>query len=80
VACHTDDFAVMPDQSQAMATTLDAGVAPWNNQLDDVLQGAPSAACTSCHQGSAAAGHANQNGWTPQVFPEGRQTIIDSAQ
>jgi hypothetical protein len=78
-ACHTDDFAVMPDQSQAMATTLDAGVAPWDNQLDDVLQGATSAACTSCHQDSATAGHANQNGWTPQVFPNGRQTIIDSA-
>jgi OmcA/MtrC family decaheme c-type cytochrome len=79
-ACHTSpNFAVMPDQAKAMATTLTAGAAPWNNQLDDVLQGATSAACTSCHQSSATRGHSNQNGWTPQVFPAGRQTIIDAA-
>jgi OmcA/MtrC family decaheme c-type cytochrome len=78
-ACHKADFAVMPDPTKAVATTLDAGVAPWNNQIDDVLQGATSAACTSCHQGSASAGHANQNGWTPTKFPNGRQTIIDAA-
>jgi hypothetical protein len=78
-ACHTSpDFAVMPDQAKAMATTLNAGAAPWNNQLDDTLEGATSAACTSCHQSSATRGHANTNGWVPQVFPAGRQTIIDA--
>jgi hypothetical protein len=69
----------MPDQTKAVATTLDAGVEPWDNQIDDVLQGATSAACTSCHQSSATQGHANQNGWTPSTFEEGRQTIIDAA-
>jgi OmcA/MtrC family decaheme c-type cytochrome len=78
-ACHTATFSTMVDQTKGVATTLDAGVTPWNNQLDDVLQGANTAACTSCHQDAPAVGHATQNGWTPSVFPNGRQTIIDAA-
>jgi len=78
-ACHVSTFDTVPDQDKAVATTLDAGIAPWNNQLDDVLQGPATAACTSCHQGSASKGHASQNGWTPAVFPNGRQTILDAA-
>jgi len=78
-ACHADSFVdLLPEQAVGMATTLEAGADPWNNQLDDVLQGAGAAACTSCHSDSAAKGHAYQNGWTPQVFEEGRQTIIDA--
>ncbi|MCM2311814.1 MAG: cytochrome c3 family protein, partial [Steroidobacteraceae bacterium] len=78
-ACHTPTFSTTVDQTKGVATTLDAGAAPWNNQLDDVLQGANTAACTSCHQDSASVGHANQNSWTPTKFPNGRQTIIDAA-
>jgi len=78
-ACHVEGFGTMVDQTEGVATTLDAGVLPWNNQLDDVLQGANTAACTSCHQDAASVGHANQNGWIPTVFPNGRQTIIDAA-
>jgi OmcA/MtrC family decaheme c-type cytochrome len=78
-ACHAAGFDTMVDQTKGVATTIDAGVAPWNNQLDDTLQGANSAACTSCHQDAASVGHANQNGWVPTVFPNGRQTIIDAA-
>jgi len=77
-ACHAEDFAVVPDQAIAMATTLEAGVDPWTNQIDDVLQGAGAASCTSCHSDAAAKGHAYQNGWTPTTFPNGRQTIIDA--
>jgi hypothetical protein len=76
--CHVKGFDLIPDQDKAVATTLDAGVAPWNNKLDDVLQGASAAACTSCHQSTDARGHAYQNGWTPQTFENGRQTIIDT--
>jgi OmcA/MtrC family decaheme c-type cytochrome len=85
-ACHVAGFGVIPDQSKAVATTLDAGKPDsgtgtstvWRNQLDDTLQGASAAACTSCHQSTDAKGHAYQNGWTPQTFPNGRQTILDT--
>jgi OmcA/MtrC family decaheme c-type cytochrome len=78
-ACHTASFESMVDQTKGVATTLDAGVAPWANQVDDTLQGANTAACTSCHQDAPSVGHANQNGWVPTTFPNGRQTIIDAA-
>ena len=61
-----------------MATTLDAGSTTWINKIDDTLQGASAAACTSCHTGTDAKGHAYNEGWTPQVFENGRQTIIDT--
>ncbi len=77
-ACHTEDFAAIPDQTQAMAATTDAGSDEWNNQLDDTLQGAATTACITCHKDGASKGHAYQNSWTPQEFPEGRQTIIDA--
>ena len=77
-ACHTDEFAVLPEGAKAMAATTDAGGTVWENQLDDVLQGAQTTACVTCHADSASKGHAYQNSWTPQVFPEGRQTIIDA--
>ncbi len=78
-ACHTDGSVDnAPLQSEAVATTLDAGSTTWINKIDDTLQGASAAACTSCHTSTAAKGHAYQNGWVPQVFPEGRQTILDT--
>jgi cytochrome c551/c552 len=77
-ACHDADFDVIPVQAQAMATTVDAGSEVWEDQLDDVLQGAATTACVTCHADSATKGHAYQNSWEPQEFPEGRQTIIDA--
>jgi OmcA/MtrC family decaheme c-type cytochrome len=87
-ACHVENFVTssnaIPDQDKAVATTLDAGTVDagttnvWKNQLDDTLQGASAAACTSCHQTTDARGHAYQSGWTPQTFENGRQTIIDT--
>ena len=55
--CHVAGFGTIPDQAKAVATTLDAGLPDsgtgtstvWKNQLDDTLQGASAAACTSCH-------------------------------
>ncbi len=76
-ACHTAD-PVIPDQTKAMASTTDAGGTTWENQLDDVLQGAATTSCVTCHADGASKGHAFQNSWVPQVFPEGRQTIIDA--
>jgi OmcA/MtrC family decaheme c-type cytochrome len=89
-ACHVAGFEksanAIPDQDKAVATTLNAGAidsgtgtsAVWKNQLDDTLQGASAAACTSCHQTIDARGHAYTNGWTPQTFENGRQTILDT--
>ena len=83
-ACHVESLAVQPDQTKAMANTVDPGTPEgdppsWSNQLDDVLQGATTTACITCHADSASKGHAYQNSWEPQEFPEGRQTIIDAA-
>jgi OmcA/MtrC family decaheme c-type cytochrome len=77
-ACHAAGFGVIPDQTKAMASTTDAGSEVWEDQLDDTLQGAATTACITCHKDGAAKGHAYQNSWVPQVFPEGRKTIIDS--
>jgi hypothetical protein len=79
-ACHVATFDVIPDQSKAVATTLDAGSTTWQNQIDDTLQGASAAACTTCHwhQSTDAKGHAYTNGWVPQTFENGRQTILDT--
>jgi OmcA/MtrC family decaheme c-type cytochrome len=78
-ACHTAGSYVVADQATAMATTVNAGTAPWSNQLDDVLISANTATCMSCHQGAAQRAHAYQNSWAPQVFIEGRKTIMDAA-
>jgi len=85
-ACHVTGFDTIPAQATAVATTIDAGKidsgtgtsAVWKNQLDDSLQGASAAACTSCHNTTDVRGHAYQNGWTPQTFEKGRQTILDT--
>ena len=83
-ACHKAGFGTIPDQSKAVATTIDAGnidsgtTNVWKNQLDDTLQGASAAACTSCHSSTDVRGHAYNEGWTPQIFPNGRQTILDT--
>jgi OmcA/MtrC family decaheme c-type cytochrome len=77
-ACHVEDVALLPDPTKAMATTVEAGEPPFGDQLNDVLQGVQTTSCVTCHADSAAKGHAYQNGWTPQAFPEGRQTIIDA--
>jgi OmcA/MtrC family decaheme c-type cytochrome len=80
LACHDADFNPIPDQAEAVATTFNAGAAPWANQLDDTLGGPATTACTTCHQTSSTVGHAYQNSWTPQTFQNGRQTVLDAAQ
>jgi len=84
-ACHVPGSVNnLPEQSEAVATTLDTGAAPYgpgpSGQLNDTLQGASAAACVTCHEHNETdvKGHAYQNGWVPQVFPEGRQTILDT--
>ena len=78
LACHDAEFTVIPKQTVSMAATVDAGSSVWEDQSDDVLQGAATTACVTCHAGAASKGHAYQNSWVPQDFPEGRDSIIDA--
>jgi OmcA/MtrC family decaheme c-type cytochrome len=83
-ACHVEDFAVLPDPTKAMASTVETGDAPFGDQTNDVLEGITASSCMTCHRSgdpaveNALKAHAYQNGWTPQEFEEGRQTIIDA--
>jgi OmcA/MtrC family decaheme c-type cytochrome len=82
-ACHLPGSQELPDQSKAVATTLDAGAAPWSNQLDDTLQGPAMAACMSCHQSNELAtqaglqAHAKQFGWAPTTSANGRADFLN---
>lgn len=78
-ACHTAGSYKVANQAISMATTVNAGTAPWSNQIDDALISTNTAACMSCHQGAAQRTHAYHNSWAPQAFIEGRKTIIDVA-
>jgi OmcA/MtrC family decaheme c-type cytochrome len=83
-ACHVDSFRVLPDATKAMASTVEAGNPPFGEQVNDVLEGVTASSCMTCHRSgdpsveAALKAHAYQNGWFPQVLPEGRQTIIDA--
>jgi OmcA/MtrC family decaheme c-type cytochrome len=82
-ACHKPGTEELPDQSKAVATTLDAGVAPWANQLDDTLQGPAMAACMSCHSSNelpiqaGLQAHAKQFGWAPTTSTNGRADFLN---
>jgi OmcA/MtrC family decaheme c-type cytochrome len=84
-ACHTNGWVpAAVDGSKGVAVTVDAGAAPWGNQLDDVLMGPTAASCLSCHQSGDPLTqfnlrqHAYQGGWVPTTFVNGRQTLLDA--
>ncbi|MFU8894860.1 MAG: multiheme c-type cytochrome [Gammaproteobacteria bacterium] len=83
-ACHVDGFAILPSALEAMASTVGTGDAPFGDQVNDVLEGAQTSSCMTCHRSDDPSveallkAHAYQNSWVPQAFPEGRQTIIDA--
>ncbi len=79
-ACHVEDLASFPDATKAMATTVETGEPPFGDQTNDVLEGVQTSSCVTCHADSATKSHAYQNGWTPQAFEEGRETIIEANQ
>jgi len=82
-ACHVANGYNVPDQAKAVATTLDTG-ASFSDQKDDTLLGPGAAACMSCHQSDSETvqqtlrDHAARNGFYPQVFPNGRQDVMDA--
>ena len=50
-ACHADTWRpATVDPTKGVAVTVDPGVAPFGNQLNDVLWGPTGASCMSCHQ------------------------------
>ena len=60
---------------------------PFGDQVNDILEGTHDvSSCMTCHRSgdpameNALKSHAYQNGWTPQAFPEGRQSIIEANQ
>lgn len=85
-ACHVSgSVSHVPDPTQAVAVTIEAGAAPFNNLLDDVLQGPTAASCLSCHGSGdpftqwGLDVHGSSMGWAPSVFENGRQTLLDAA-
>jgi hypothetical protein len=72
------------DPTKGVAVTVDPGVAPFGNQLNDVLWGPTGASCMSCHQYGVQSVqfswrvHNYSQSWVPTTFPNGRQTIIDA--
>ncbi|NHA14912.1 cytochrome c3 family protein [Thioalkalivibrio sp. XN279] len=88
-ACHVEGFDILPSALEAMASTIETGDEPFGDQVNDILEGAQTSSCVTCHRGdgdgvydpadeAAVKGHAYQNSWVPREFPEGRQTIIDA--
>jgi OmcA/MtrC family decaheme c-type cytochrome len=84
-ACHADGWKpATVDPTKGVAVTVDPGVAPFGNQLDDVLWGPTSASCMSCHQSGVQTTqfglriHSYGQGWVPTTFEDGRQTLIDA--
>jgi hypothetical protein len=85
-ACHADGWVpAAADGSKAVGVTVNAGAAPWGNQLDDTLMGPTAASCFSCHRSGDAVRqfgletHKFGGSWVPSIFPNGRQTLLDAA-
>lgn len=84
-ACHFEGTYGIPDQSLALAISVDSGV-DGADQTDDRLMSPASAACMSCHQSSNSAeqaalrSHASQFSWQPQVIEGGKEAVLDAAQ
>jgi len=84
-ACHADTWRpATVDPAKGVAVTVDPGLAPFGDQLNDVLWGPTSASCMSCHQWGVPSVnfgwqiHAYGQSWVPTTFPNGRQTLIDA--
>jgi hypothetical protein len=61
-ACHAAGKYEAPDQTKAVALTIDPGTS-FTDQSDDTVIGPAAAACTACHTTAAVRSHANQFGY-----------------
>ncbi len=85
LACHFEGTYGIPDQSQALAISVDSG-ADGADQTDDRLMSPATGACMSCHQSGSSAvqaalrGHAAMFSWEPQVIEGGKEAVLEAAQ
>jgi hypothetical protein len=64
LACHNAEAFEAPDQTKAVALTVDSGTSNLD-QSDDIVIGPTAGACTACHATAAVRSHATQFGyWT----------------
>jgi OmcA/MtrC family decaheme c-type cytochrome len=60
MACHNDEAFEAPDQTKAVALTVDPG-ADYPDQSDDIVIGPAAAACTACHATAPTRIHATED-------------------
>ena len=66
LACHNAGAYEAPDQTKAVALTVDPGTS-FPVQSDDIVIGPTAAACTACHASAPVRTHANQFGYRTNV-------------
>jgi OmcA/MtrC family decaheme c-type cytochrome len=87
-ACHIEGTYGVPDQRKAVAVSVnfpagDVTAAGPQNQDLATQMGPGAAACMSCHASNddyeqlLLRYHANQNGWFPAVFADGKKHALD---
>jgi OmcA/MtrC family decaheme c-type cytochrome len=68
-ACHNAGEYEVPDQTKAVALTVDPGTS-YTDQSDDTVIGPTQAACIQCHAGAAPASHTAQFGYEGNFLKE----------
>ena len=75
-ACHVAGLYEVPDQTKAVALTVEPGTS-WPSQTDDVSIGPAAGACTACHASSVARSHAFKQGYMANVLKEEMLQLAD---
>jgi OmcA/MtrC family decaheme c-type cytochrome len=65
-ACHVPGLYEAPDQTKAVALTVDPGTS-FTDQSDDIVIGPTAGACTACHATAPVRSHATQFGYRTNV-------------
>ncbi|MDW7711850.1 MAG: hypothetical protein SCH98_15405 [Deferrisomatales bacterium] len=85
LACHIEGAYGIPDQSKALAISIESGD-DGASQLDDTLISPATGACMACHQAgdpavqAALRNHAYQFSWRPSVIEGGKEAVLEAAQ
>jgi OmcA/MtrC family decaheme c-type cytochrome len=69
LACHNAGAYEVPDQTKAVALTVDPGTS-YTDQSDDIVIGPTQAACIQCHAGAAPASHTASFGYEGNFLKE----------